>query len=171
MSFWRTYYHITWATHQRRHLLTPEVEQRLYPYLIRKATEERETYVYAINGWYDHVHLVVSIPPKFAVADFVKLLKGGSSHDLNHAGGFEGGFAWQRGYGVFTLGETQRPMAEAYVNGQKQHHQQGTTNGWLERCEEQDEGPPDTGLRVEGGVPPILREAPAEYKAWGAPPF
>jgi REP element-mobilizing transposase RayT len=171
MSFWRTYYHIVWATGERRHLITPEVEQHLYAYLIRKATKETETYVYAINGWYDHVHLVASVPPKFAIADFVKLLKGGSSHDLNHAGGLEGSFAWQRGYGVFTLGESQRPMAEAYVNNQKQHHQQNTTNGWLERCDEQDEGPSDAGLRVDDVPPILLREAPAEYTALGASPF
>ncbi|MGQ0603626.1 MAG: IS200/IS605 family transposase [Anaerolineales bacterium] len=170
MSFWRTFYHIVWATDERRHLITPEVERRLYPYLVRKATQEMETYVYAINGWYDHVHLVVAIPPKFSVADFVKRLKGGSSHDLNHAGDFGGSFAWQRGYGVFTLGERQRSIAEAYVNNQKQHHQQSSTNARLERSDEHDEGPSDLGLSVDF-VPPLIRESHVSYETLDELPF
>lgn len=170
MSFWRTFYHIVWATDERRPLLTPEVERRLYPYLIRKAAQEMETYVYAINGWPDHVHLVVAIPPKLAVADFVKLLKGSSSHDLNHSGGFDGSFAWQRGYRVLTLGERQRPMAEACVINQKRHHQQHNTNVWLERANEFDEGPSDPGLSVDF-VPPLLRESHAPYGPLDELPF
>ena len=169
MAFWRLYYHLVWATDERRRLLQPEVEHRLYPYLIRKAAE-MDTYVYAINGWYDHIHLVASIPPKHAISEVVKHLKGSSSHDLNHAGGLAGSFAWQRGYGVFSLGELQKPVAEAYVSSQKQHHQQETANAWLERCDEVDEGPPDNGLSADH-VPPILREASAAYRAWGEPPF
>lgn len=169
MAFWRLYYHLVWATKNREPLIQPPVEKRLFAYMITKAAE-LEAYVYAVNGWYDHVHLVASIPPKHAVAEVVKHLKGASSHDLNHAGGLEGSFAWQRGYGVFSLGESQRPTAEAYVNNQKQHHTQQTTNGWLERCDELDEGPDDIGLHVDN-VPPILREPPAEYQALGAIPF
>jgi putative transposase len=170
MSFWRTFYHIVWARDERRYLISPEVERRLYPYLIRKATQEMEAYVYAVNGWHDHVHLVVALPPKYAAADFMKLLKGASSHDLNHDGGFQGSFAWQRGYGVFTLGERQRPLAEAYVNNQKRHHQQQTTNAWLERADEQDEGPADLGLSVDF-VPPLIREGRAPYGSADELPF
>jgi len=169
MSFWRLYYHLVWSTQEREPLIQPEVEKRLYAYIVAKASE-LEVYIYAINGWNDHVHLLASIPPKHAIADVVKHLKGASSHDLNHAGGLEGRFGWQRGYGVFSLGESQRPIAEAYVNNQKRHHADQTTNPWLERCDELDEGPSDTGLRA-GAVPQIVRETPAVYPVLGEPPF
>jgi REP element-mobilizing transposase RayT len=169
MAFHRLYYHLVWATKNREYLIQPEVEKRLYPYLVNKAAE-LGVYVYAINGWYDHIHLVAAIPPKHAVADVVKHLKGASSHDLNHAGGLGGSFAWQRGYGALTVSERQRPVAEAYVHNQKEHHQQQTTNAWLERYAEFDEGPDDTGL-APSAIPAIIREEQANYEALGEPPF
>lgn len=169
MAFWRLYYHLVWATKSRDHLIQPEIEPRLYGYIVNKAAE-LGVYVYAINGWYDHLHLVVSIPPKHAVADVVKRLKGASSHDLNQAGGLDCQFAWQRGYGALTLGERQRPMAEAYVENQKSHHEQQSANAWLERYAEFDEGPDDVGIALDL-VPPVLREPRATYGAWGEPPF
>jgi putative transposase len=169
VSFWRLYYHLVWATKNREHLIQPETENRLYAYVVRKAAE-LDVYVYAINGWYDHIHLLVAIPPKLAVADVVKRLKGSSSHYLNHAGELPYEFAWQRGYGALTLGERQRPTAEVYVRDQKIHHGQGATNAWLERSSEFDEGPVDAGIALNG-VPPSLREQSSPYDAWGEPPL
>ena len=148
MSFWRTYYHIVWATKNRAPLIKAEFEATLYQYLVFKA-QSLETRIYAINGWFDHVHIVGAIPPKHAVAHVVKQLKGASAHYLNHVVQVPDKFAWQRGYGVFTLGERQRANAEAYVAQQKQHHMQQTVNAWLERTDAFDEGPPDAGLLPE----------------------
>ena len=157
MPFWRIYYHLVWATKERAPMLTPQVERRLYPYLVAKAREV-EARIYAANGWVDHVHLVVSIPPKVAVATFVKNLKGASSYDLNHTQHLSEQFNWQRGYGVFTLGESQLERAIAYVRNQKEHHTEQGVNNWLERVDEFDDGPPQ-----EGGENSRLQESAAPY--------
>ena len=169
MPFWRLYYHLIWPTKHREHLLSVAVEARLYPYLVSKAAENG-VYVYAINGWYDHIHMVVAIPPKHAVADIVKRLKGASSHHLSSDIRMVENFAWQRGYGALSVGERQRSIAEAYVLNQKQHHGQQTTNAWLEQADELDEGPADTGLKVDNS-PALVRETVATYDVWGEPPF
>jgi putative transposase len=169
MTFWRLYYHLTWATKDREPLIQPEIEDRLYGYTIRKAAE-LGVYVYAINGWFDHTHVVVAIPPKLAVADVVKTLKGSSSHDINHEANLAYQVQWQRGYGALSIGEKQRAAAIEYVVKQKEHHQQKTTNAWLERADELDEGPADVGILLER-VPAIVREAPAVYDVLGEPPF
>jgi REP element-mobilizing transposase RayT len=169
MAFWRLYYHLVWATKNREPLIQPEIEKRLYAYIVNKAAE-LESYVYSINGWYDHIHLVIAIPPKHAVADVVKHLKGASSHDLNHGGELGYQFAWQRGYGALSLGERQRPQAEEYVANQKDHHQQQTAIAWLERDAELDEGPSEAGI-VPGSVPTILREPGISYALDGEAPF
>lgn len=165
MAFWRVYYHLVWTTKNREPLIQPAIEQRLYGYIVNKAAES-DVYVYAINGWYDHIHLVVAIPPKHAVADVVKRIKGASSHDLNHVVALDYTFAWQRSYGVMSLGERQRPLAEAYVHNQKQHHANQTTIQWLEYVSKVDEGPADMGMATT-----ILRERQEEYHAWGELPF
>jgi putative transposase len=162
MAFWRLYYHLVWATRDRAHLIRPEIEDHLYAYMVYKAGE-LGVYVYAINGWYDHSHLVVSVPPRLALAEVVKRLKGASSHHMNHALKLDEPFAWQRGYGALSLGERQRAQAEAYVLEQKSHHGQQTANAWLERYTELDEGPPDTGLTVEE-IPYVVRETGPIYE-------
>ena len=166
MPFWRMYYHLVWATKNHEPFITSEIEPRLFAYLVRKSAE-LGVYVYEINGWYDHVHMIVSVPPKHAVAYVVKRLKGASSHDLTQAGVT---FSWQRGYGVLTFGERQRSTAEAYVRDQKIHHEEETTNAWLERFAEFDEGPDSKGIQVDG-VPPIVAEQGAVYDVLGEPPF
>ena len=145
MSFWRTYYHIVWSTKERADLITPEIEPELYKYIVHKALEI-EMRVYALNGWTDHVHLVGSIPPKLSVADAVRRLKGASSSFMRTSHFRHDSFEWARGYGVFTLGESQREFAEAYVNNQKEHHTKQTTNKWLEYAQAVDEGPLNNGL-------------------------
>ncbi len=78
-------------------------------------------------------------------------------------------FQWQRGYGALSLGEKQRVAAIEYVLRQKEHHQQQTTNPWLERADELDEGPSDLGIVLDSV--PIVKEERAAYDVWGEPPF
>ncbi|NUQ38089.1 MAG: IS200/IS605 family transposase [Caldilineales bacterium] len=103
MPFWRNYYHIVWATKNREPFITPTIEPRLFAYIVRKSAE-LGAYVYAIDGWTEHTHAVAAIPPHVAVSHWVKTIKGASSHDLNQQG-LPSHFAWQRGYGVLTLGQ------------------------------------------------------------------
>jgi hypothetical protein len=138
--------------------------------VIRKSAE-LGVRVYALNGWIDHIHLVASIPPRISIADVVKGLKGASSHYINHEIRLPDHFAWQRGYGVFTLGETQRAAAEAYVERQKEHHTRQTVNSWLERTDELDEGPPDNGLTSWSDGLHHLREEQAIYVTADPFPF
>ncbi len=165
MTFWRSYAHLVWATKNREPLIRPEIEARLYACLVSKAAE-LGCYVHAVNGISDHVHLIISIPPKHSVAWVVKNLKGGSSHFANHELPGPGAFSWQRGYGYLSLGESQCERAVAYVENQKQHHLAGTTNSWLERMDEEDGNEEDAS---DGK--PTLRESRAEYRVTDEIPF
>jgi putative transposase len=139
MAFWKLNYHLVWGTKNNDPFITPKIEAQLYPYLVNKA-HELEVFIHAVNGWTDHTHVVASIPPKYAVAEVVKRLKGSSSFYISQVTRLDVNFKWKRGYGAFSLGETQLPQAIAYVENQKVHHQQQTTNAWLERTDELDEG-------------------------------
>jgi REP element-mobilizing transposase RayT len=169
MSFWRTFYHLVWATKNREPMITPAIEPRLFAYLIHKAAE-LGAYTYAVNGWHDHVHMIVTIPPHVSVAELVKSLKGASSHDLNQQQRDEH-FAWQRGYGVLTIGQRQRPAAEAYVKSQKEHHAGQTAIAWLETCAEDDAGPTDRSGQPLQPVPALHDERPRYVVSSDEPPF
>lgn len=133
MAFWHTYYHLVWATENRQPLITVTREKELYDYIIGKANA-LECVIHAIGSIENNIYLIVSIPPKLSVADFVKEIKGSSAYHLNHLPEAQYlGFSWQKGYGVFTLGSKQLDVAINYVKNQKQHHQNGTCNSMLEK--------------------------------------
>ena len=141
MALWRLYYHLVWATKERQPLIRAEIEPVLYGYIIGKA-DALGCITHAVGGVEDHLHLVVSIPPKLSVADFVRQIKGSSAYHLNHdvSAGLTT-FGWQRGYGIFSLGYKQLADAVSYVTHQKTHHHQGTTIAVLEKDSEEDDCP------------------------------
>ncbi|NJL02953.1 MAG: IS200/IS605 family transposase [Spirulinaceae cyanobacterium SM2_1_0] len=139
MAFWRTYYHLVWATWKRQPLITPPRESDLYSYIFGKS-DTLGCILHAIGGIENHIHLVVSIPPKLSVAEFVKAAKGSSAHHINGQGtATDLPLKWQRGYGVFTLGGKQLDEAKAYVERQKEHHAQGTLIPALERLQDEED--------------------------------
>jgi REP element-mobilizing transposase RayT len=136
MPYCQLFYHLVWTTYRRRPLLTAEVEPLIYRYLLHKALA-LEGVVYALNGVADHVHMVVSIPPKVAVAKFTGQVKAVASTRFNKEHPEFERFGWQDAYGAFTFDAKRLPNVVAYVERQKEHHAQGTLISVLER----DEGP------------------------------
>ena len=134
MPYCQLFYHLVWATRGRLPLLTPEVEPRIYKLLVGKALGLGAA-VFALNGVEDHVHMVVSVPPKLAVATFVGQVKGVTSARFNQASETGPEFYWQEEYGAFTFDLKRMPSYVAYVRQQKQHHQGGTVIPILERVE------------------------------------
>jgi putative transposase len=134
MSYWRLFYHAVWSTKYRQPLIDPAWENELYGYLRGKAIAIECT-PHAINGMPDHLHIVISIPPRLAIAAVVGQLKGASSHHINDR--FPGnGFAWQGEYSVFSLSEAAVKKVVAYVNAQKQHHADRTMIDIFEKTPE-----------------------------------
>lgn len=142
MALWRLYYHLVWGTKERQPLINWELEKRLYNYIMGKA-DAISCIIHAIGGIEDHIHLIVSIPPHISIADFVKTIKGSSSHYLNRnvLAPNSDKFAWQEGYGVFSLGSKQLEQAIAYVQNQKTHHLEKTAIPYLEQITQQDDPP------------------------------
>jgi putative transposase len=76
----------------------------------------------AIGGMTDHAHLLISIPQSIAVAKAVQLVKGGSSKWLHETDSPIRNFAWQVGYGAFSIGVSQVNEVTAYIARQEEHH-------------------------------------------------
>lgn len=98
MTYWRLHYHLIWATFERRPILTAERERVFYGVLYGKA-KELDLKVHTAGNVDDHVHIVLSIPPKLSVADCVRHLKGASAYAINHMPNSDGQFKWQEGCG------------------------------------------------------------------------
>jgi REP element-mobilizing transposase RayT len=79
-----------------------------------------------IGGMPDHVHLVVRTRPDIAVADLVRLVKANSSKWVNERPDSMGRFAWQEGYGAFSVSSSQLTGVCEYVRTQTEHHRTRT---------------------------------------------
>ncbi len=145
MPYWRLFYHFVWGTKGREPLIRAEVEAAIYKAILAKA-KDLGALAYAVGGTEDHVHLVVSAPPRLALADFVGQVKGSSSHLANHALSLAGAFAWQGDYGVVSFGAKQLDRVVKYVRAQRQHHAEGTTIRFLEAMETEDTARPIGGV-------------------------
>ena len=77
---------------------------------------------HAINGMSDHIHVVISVPPKLSIATVIGQLKGASSHRVNEIFVSHNSFAWQAEYSVFSVSEKVLPRIVEYVKNQKKHH-------------------------------------------------
>ena len=135
MTYWRLHYHLIWSTHDREPGITPEREKIFYGVIYGKA-KELDLKIHAAGNIEDHVHIVVSIPPKLSVADCIRHLKGASAFAINHMDGSDGEFKWQAGYGALTVGERSLETVKAYAARQKEHHKQGTAIDVYERIDE-----------------------------------
>jgi len=135
MTYWRLHYPLIWGTHEREPSITPEREKMFYGVLYNKG-KELGLKIHAAGNIEDHVHVVVSIPPKLAVADCVRHLKGASAYAINHMDESDGNFKWQEGYGALTVGERSLQTVMEYVLKQKEHHCENKPIAVYEKVEE-----------------------------------
>ena len=118
------HYHIVFSTNNREAWVSQSIEERVWEYLGGIA-RNNDIVPLKIGSIDDHVHLVASIPPTLSISRAVQLLKGGSSLWF-HETFRRNAFAWQDGYGAFTVSESQLPEVLRYVEAQREHHRQQT---------------------------------------------
>ena len=121
-SAWtQNFYHTVFSTKQRVSLITPDLEERLYPFIGGILRDLRCTLL-AINGMPDHVHLLVRYRADLSHSEMLQHIKGRSSKWINETIPLAGRFSWQEGYGGFTVSKSSIPTVEEYIARQKEHH-------------------------------------------------
>jgi REP element-mobilizing transposase RayT len=73
----------------------------------------------------DHVHLLLWLPPSVAIAEAVRIVKTNSSRWVHQKPGGRG-FGWQRGYGAFSVSQSNAASVVKYIREQEKHHQRVT---------------------------------------------
>jgi REP element-mobilizing transposase RayT len=116
--------HVIFSTKDRHPYLEEPVRPRLHAYL---ATVARNAgcEAYRVGGVVDHVHLALRLSRTVTIANLVEELKTSSSKWLKTQSPI-GNFAWQRGYGCFSVGPTDLDSLCAYIDGQEEHHRKRT---------------------------------------------
>lgn len=80
----------------------------------------------AVGGMPDHIHILASIPATITLSEFVKKIKVWSSKWLKSLGDGYHDFAWQDGYGAFSVSHSVIPATVNYIANQAEHHKKLT---------------------------------------------
>lgn len=107
--------HCIFSTKERRPLIAPDRQSGLFAYLSGIARGEGIRLIEA-GGTEDHIHLLFLLPATCSLAEAVQKLKGGSSRWMGPE------FAWQEGYGAFSVSPSQVPVVQGYIRNQEEHH-------------------------------------------------
>jgi putative transposase len=113
--------HIIFSTKQRQPMILPEITQELYSYMVGIG-RVHEAQVHEIGGIEDHVHLLVSLPRTLPLSKLIEEIKKGSSKWIKTKGLLYADFAWQSGYGAFSIGQSTYENLRKYIQTQKDHH-------------------------------------------------
>ena len=120
-SYRQHYYHIVFGTKRRERTIPNEHCILLYKY-IWGFIEKKKCKLYCIDGCEDHIHLLVDIHPRIAIADFVKDLKVSTSLWLKEKQEFKNFKGWSEGYASFTVSHNSKNAIVEYIKSQKEHH-------------------------------------------------
>ena len=119
------FYHIIFSTKNRETWINPGIQQRVWEYIGGIARQHKASAI-QIGGAADHIHALVLVPAAISVSQIAQFLKGDSSKWIHVEIQGLRGFAWQDGYGAFTVSKSQLPGVIQYIQNQKEHHRLNT---------------------------------------------
>jgi REP element-mobilizing transposase RayT len=112
---------LIWGTLDREKLLNKTAAARVSRYLNEYA-ESKGVYMKINYVNADHVHALIDLPTAVSIEELTQFLKGSSSHWINSNDVITGKFAWGRGYGAFSVSESNVDQVARYIAYQEEHH-------------------------------------------------
>ncbi len=113
--------HIVFSTKDREDLIVSKIENELFGYISGIVKNNGSKLIIA-NGTKNHIHLLVSCSKKITIPKLVGDIKRASSVWIKKQNPKYNEFYWQKGYGAFSIGQSQVEMVVTYIKNQKQHH-------------------------------------------------
>jgi len=114
--------HVVFSTSERVPFLSDAIRSDVHAYLGGILRELHATPI-AIGGVADHVHILTCIPADLSISDCMRVVKTNSSRWLKQKWPEKRPFAWQQGYGAFSVSESNRAAVIQYIQHQERHHQ------------------------------------------------
>ncbi|MHC4525283.1 MAG: IS200/IS605 family transposase [Planctomycetota bacterium] len=124
-SLSQIYVHIIFSTKERRPFVDTAIEPELFAYM-GDSIKRCEGVPFLINGTTDHVHILSSLPRTMALSKYIEEIKRNSSRWIKTKGNDYQKFAWQNGYGAFSVSSSRKDSVLRYIAGQKDHHKKIT---------------------------------------------
>jgi REP element-mobilizing transposase RayT len=125
MSYVKIYVHTVWATKDRYPYLTKELKSKVIDH-IRENAGIKYIHIDQINGYTEHLHVLISMNAEQTISNIINLLKGESSFWINKQNLTKSKFGWQDDYFAVSIGESQLEAVGQYIRNQEAHHKTKT---------------------------------------------
>ena len=132
MPFIKIYIHLVWATKNRAPVLTKDIRRKVFKH-IKEYGESKSIHIDSVNGYLEHVHLLVSLNSDQNISTIMNLIKGESSHWINKNSLTTSYFGWQDEYFAVSVSQSHIERVRNYIFGQEKHHSLKT---WSEEYDE-----------------------------------
>lgn len=121
-SLSKVYIHIIFSTKNRYpYLSDKQIRKELHSYL-GGTLKELDCPVLTTGGVADHVHVLCMLSKNLSIAKIIGDIKRSSSKWIKTKSGLLSKFAWQNGYGIFSIGQSELERVKAYILNQEEHH-------------------------------------------------
>src|SRR5215469_4543979 len=113
--------HLVFSTQNRRQLLRDQEREQVHAYLTG-ILRNHQSPVIQINSVRDHVHILFAQSKNHAPSEIIEKVKSSSSGWIKTLNPFYEDFAWQAGYGEFSVSPVHVEAVREYIRGQEEHH-------------------------------------------------
>jgi putative transposase len=118
--------HIVFSTKERFPFLEDRVLREALHQYLGGSIKEQDGQPLGIGGVSDHVHILCAMSKNTSAADFIRDLKRASSIWIKQQPAASEKFAWQTGYGIFSVGQTEIVAVQGYIANQEEHYRTQT---------------------------------------------
>lgn len=125
MGYTKMWVHLVWATKRREPVLDKAIRVRIFAH-IRENALNKNIHIDFINGWVDHIHILVSLDADQTIANILQLIKGESSYWINKNKLLPQKFEWQDDYFAVSVSESGINSVREYIKNQEKHHARKT---------------------------------------------
>lgn len=120
-SYSKVWIHLIWSTLNKEKIINKISAARISEF-ITEYCKSKSIYLKIIYVNADHVHVLIDLPTDMTIEELAKLLKGAASHWINRERIINAKFNWARGYGVFSVSQSNLDKVINYIKTQKEHH-------------------------------------------------
>ena len=126
MPYIKVWIHYVWSTKNREAVLIDNFRDLLFDH-IKQNARLKNIYLDRVNGYYDHIHCLVSLGSDQTIEKIAQLIKGESSFWFNNKSGFNTSrLEWQDEYFAVSVSESTVGNVRAYIDNQVSHHRKKT---------------------------------------------
>jgi putative transposase len=124
-SLVRIWVHAIWGTKEKQPLMKDDFREEIIKH-IKESFEEQDCTVQVVNGTTNHLHALFMLPQDQSMGKIIQMVKGETSHWINQQNFLQVKFAWQQGYGGFSVSGSMIGKVTRYIRIQEEHHRKMT---------------------------------------------